>query len=34
MTNQRLERHRIDIICLDAFHDLVIKIDGLIARQA
>ena len=34
MAHQGLERHGVDIIRLDAFHDLVVQIDGLIVRQA
>ena len=34
VAHQGLERHGVDIIGLDAFHDLVVEIDGLLVRQA
>ena len=34
VADQRLERHRVDVVGLDAFDDLVVEIDGLIVRQA
>ena len=34
MTYEGLERHGIDIIGLDALHDLVVQINGLLVRQA
>ncbi len=34
VAHQGLERHGVDIIGLDAFHDLVVEIDGLLLRQA